>query len=58
MLGTDVAYGFNWVFGDTQSNYVSGQDGYIVGGAVVAPEPASLALMGLGGLAVLKRKRA
>jgi hypothetical protein len=36
-LGTAVAYGFNWVFGDTQSNYVSGDEGYIVGFPAVAP---------------------
>ena len=29
-LGTNVAYGVNWVFGDTLSNYVSGDPGYIV----------------------------
>ncbi|MEZ6191007.1 MAG: PEP-CTERM sorting domain-containing protein [Phycisphaerales bacterium] len=57
-LGTNVAYGFNWVFGDTLSNYVSGAEGYVVGDAAVAPEPASLALLGLGGLALIKRKRA
>lgn len=58
VIVTDVAYGVNWVFGDTQTNYVSGQEGYVVGGAVVAPEPASLALIGLGGLALIKRKHA
>ncbi len=29
-LGTNLAYGFNWVFGDTLSNYVSGDPGYVV----------------------------
>ncbi|MCA9232289.1 MAG: PEP-CTERM sorting domain-containing protein [Planctomycetales bacterium] len=50
VLGTDVAYGFNWVFGDTLSNYVSGEDGYIVSGfsATAVPEPTSIALAGLG----------
>lgn len=57
VLGTDVAYGFNWVFGDTLSNYVSGQDGYIVSDMVAAPEPATLALLGLAGLAALRRRR-
>ncbi len=32
VLGTDVAYGYTWVFGDTSSNYVSGGDGFIVNG--------------------------
>ncbi len=30
VLGTDVAYGYTWVFGDTAANYVSGGDGFIV----------------------------
>jgi hypothetical protein len=52
-LGTNTAYGVNWVFGDTLSNYVSGDPGYRVGGASVTandgevPEPTSLALAGL-----------
>lgn len=51
-LGTNVAYGVNWVFGDTLANYVSGGDpGYQVRDAVAAvaavPEPASLLLGGL-----------
>lgn len=29
-LGTNKAYGFNWVFGDTLSNYVTGDPGYVV----------------------------
>jgi hypothetical protein len=45
-LGTNTAYGFNWVFGDTLSNYVSGDDGYIVSDpmAIAIPEPGTLAL--------------
>lgn len=48
-LGTNKAYGINWVFGDSLSNYVSGQPGYIVANPVaIAPadyfvSPATLA---------------
>ena len=30
VLGTNVAYGFGWIFGDTMANYVSGADGFVV----------------------------
>lgn len=50
--GTYTAYGFNWIFGDTQDNYVTGGLGYLVkdptlvsGGNV--PEPASFAIWAL-----------
>lgn len=61
-LGSNVAYGFNWVFGDTLSNYTSGAEGYVVSGAVAQaiPEPASAALAGAAalGLFVVRRRHA
>jgi hypothetical protein len=49
--GTYTAYGFNWVFGDTQDNYL---DGYLVSNPTIIPEPATLLLLGLGGLLLRK----
>ncbi|WP_149499471.1 hypothetical protein [Roseiconus lacunae] len=45
-LTTNIAYGVNWVFGDTLSNYVAGDPGYSVVGPQVAavPEPGTLAI--------------
>jgi hypothetical protein len=57
VLGTDVAYGFNWVFGDTLANYVSGMEGYVVSDFNVAPEPVSLALLAIGGMIVTRRRK-
>jgi hypothetical protein len=64
-LGTNVAYGFSWVFGDTLSNYVSGMEsdeGYVVINPIAVPEPGafalgSAALIGLGCYRA-RRKRA
>jgi len=56
-FGSNTAYGFNWVFGDTLSNYVSGMEGYVVGNAVLVPAPGALALVGMGGLLAARRRR-
>lgn len=57
---TNFAFGINWVFGDTLANYVSGptNEGYVVSGINAIPAPGSLALLGLGGLAAARRRRA
>lgn len=62
--GTNTAYGVNWVFGDTLSNYVSGQQGYIVGNASVRAANASvpdtsssMLLLGLGLLGLMVGRR-
>jgi hypothetical protein len=61
-LGTNVAYGVNWVFGDTLANYVAGMEGFVVIDPMVAavPEPATFALVGLaiGGCTMVRRRRA
>jgi len=57
-LGTNVAYGFNWVFGDTMTNYVSGDDGFIVANPSIVPEPGTICLLGLGGLVFRRRRKA
>lgn len=60
-LGTNVALGFNWIFGDTLANYQSGAPGYVVGNAVAqaVPEPATVALAGAAafGLVAAARRR-
>lgn len=50
-LSTNTAYGFNWIFGDTLSNYVSGSEGYVVSGALAKPVPEPVSLVALGSLA-------
>lgn len=41
-LGTNIAYGINWVLGDTQANYVSGSDGYILAQPVALAPPTDV----------------
>jgi len=64
-IGTNQAYGFNWIFGDTLSNYVSGQDGYIVkdpklgvAGASAVPGPAAALAFGIGLFGAARKRRA
>ena len=63
-LGTNIAYGFNWVFGDTLANYVTIGEGYIVANPIVTcsqavPAPGAVLLSGLGiSLAGFIRRRA
>lgn len=56
-LGSNIAYGFNWIFGDTLANYVSGEEGYVVSGFAAVPAPGAIALLGLGGLVGSRRRR-
>lgn len=56
-FGTNTAYGFNWVFGDTLSNYVTGMEGYVVSNPILVPAPGALALVGMGGLLAARRRR-
>ncbi len=51
---TYTAYGFNWVFGDTQDNYT---DSYLVKDATVVPEPTTIAILGMGAVGLIRRKR-
>jgi hypothetical protein len=56
-LSTNTAYGINWVFGDTLSNYVSGAEGYVVSNPVAVPAPGAAVLAGIGGLVAVRRRR-
>ncbi|MBI1190533.1 MAG: hypothetical protein GC200_07635 [Tepidisphaera sp.] len=56
-LGTNIAYGVNWIFGDTLSNYVSGAEGYVVSNPSAVPAPGAAAALGLAGLIGLRRRR-
>lgn len=64
-IDTNEAYGFNWVFGDTLSNYVSDDDeGYVVSSptAAAVPEPATMGIWALGmagcaGVGAYRRRR-
>jgi hypothetical protein len=51
-IGTLTAYGVNWVFGDSLSNYVSGMEGYVVSNpsATAVPEPGTLAIVALAAM--------
>lgn len=51
---TYTAYGINWIFGDTQSNYVGG---YLVSNPSVVPEPATLSVLALGAMGLLARRK-
>lgn len=53
------AWGFNWVFGDTLSNYVAGMEGFVVGSPVAQaiPEPASLGLAGIAVIGMIAARR-
>jgi hypothetical protein len=56
-LTTGVSYGFNWVFGDTQANYVSGDNpGYQVSNPIATAagvNPVPLPMAAWGGLALM-----
>ena len=58
-LSDNQAWGFNWVFGDTLSNYVAGMEGFVVGSPVAqaVPEPATLALAGAAAIGVFAAGR-
>ncbi|MCE5341680.1 MAG: PEP-CTERM sorting domain-containing protein [Planctomycetaceae bacterium] len=52
--GTYTAYGFNWIFGDTDDNY---SNIYTVKNPTLVPEPTTMAILGLGALSLIRRKK-
>ena len=54
---SNEAYAFNWVFGDTLSNYVSGQEGFVVANPVAVPEPSTIVMLLAAGLAAFGVRR-
>ncbi|MEM9347250.1 MAG: PEP-CTERM sorting domain-containing protein [Planctomycetota bacterium] len=46
-----------WTSGERASIYFGGDDGVVISNFSVVPEPGSLALLGLGGLALIRRRR-
>lgn len=60
-LSTNAAYGFNLIFGDTGNNFSGNTSPFIINddpALSYVPEPTSLALLGLGGLIAMRRRRA
>jgi hypothetical protein len=56
-IGTNTGGGFNdWTFSDSGTTYTVRSLQILVNAALI-PEPASLSLLGLGGLALLRRRR-
>jgi hypothetical protein len=62
-IGTNMAYGVNWIFGDTLANYVSGDQGYIVAnprlaaGTAAVPEPFTMGIGAAGLLLAIRARR-
>ena len=53
-LGTSIARGFNWIFGDTAANYVTGGDGFVVNNySATATYPVNNLTQGTGYLSLI-----